>query len=640
MLPLSLDIETECAVSDCQDSACRHALDHHRNRITCVGLVWDGGEEVHRDLDQVRRRIESLGDVCLVGHSIIAFDLKTLKAKGLDLTHLPVECTQLMAVAAVTKVSDEYLAWYEERRKELNRQGGHHREAKKHSLKTLAPYFLNVEPFWETKDKNDDNYVLTDARHTLNLYYMLQSLLKQEGTETFYREKLLPWAWMLFRGEWEGVCLDLPKMEDKAREAERRAAAAKSKLDELWLPAYEAYRNQQAQALLEEYGAKMEAAFQRLKAPTPEKLQRTQERYTQLRYKAEAKLEPFNLDSPAQLTWLLRDHLGYDIENFEGEESTGVEVLERLAAEGKEDIKALLEYREANKLVTAFFPSYRQFQHHGRIHCSFSLSTARTGRTASSSPNLQQQPGHIRDIFVAPPGHSFIIRDYTGIEPVLVAYYSQDPILCDLLINKGGNFHSFNTPAFFPYVDCSMEDVKKHFPNERDAAKELGLMLIYGGGWRRIKICMMKRGFKRTDRECKERYEAFKELYRGVFDFKLEVLDPKLAAGEAMTNLLGRKFRIAKDDVHMKGLNTLVQSSASDLLLQSSRKVDREFTEQALEARPILWVHDEVIIRTLDRHKSQAERLVDQIMTGYRLETPYGLIPLKTEGHTAKFWKK
>jgi DNA polymerase-1 len=431
----------------------------------------------------------------------------------------------------------------------------------------------------------------------------------------------------------------MAKHEEKAR---KQADEAKAKLDQYWSNAYDQYLFNQWEALKENYDSKASAAILRLKpkalrdpikaaAQFEERVQRIRTRYQRLFDAARASCEPFNLDSPVQMAWLLRDHLGYDITNFEGEESTGVEVLERLAAEGKEDVKQLLEYREGSKLVTAFFPSYREMAWEGRIHATFMLGRTRTGRTASSSPNLQQVPGHIRDIFVADPGHSFIIRDYSGIEPVVIAYYSQDPILCDLLINRGGNFHSFNTPAFFPYVDCPMEEVKALFPKERDAAKELGLMLLYGGGWRRIKICMMKRGFKVSDAECRDRYEAFKELYQGVYDFKLKSLDPLLASGKAVTNLLGRKLRVSKDDVHMKGLNTLVQSSASDLLLHSSYKI-----ACSSFGLPRLWVHDEVLVSA----RKPAENAIDAIMTSYKLPTPYGNLPLKVEGHVAKYWKK
>jgi DNA polymerase I-like protein with 3'-5' exonuclease and polymerase domains len=644
MKHISLDIETECDVSGCVDTQCKHALDFNRNRITVVGLYGEGIKEVHRDLVGLSARIESLGPVVLVGHNIISFDLKTLKAKGVDLTHYPVEDTQLMAVAAVEKIPQEWLEGYERKRKEINKALPHghkgHREAGQHSLKTLAPYFLRVPAFWEATDGHDnDEYVLRDCEYTLKLFRHFSATLASEGTEKFYREKLIPWAWMIFEGEWQGVSLDFNKIATKEKEATERAAKAKAELDRLWADAYETYGSLKADELRAEYEQMSDAAIARMKAPTADKINRTRARYTDLRYKAEGRLEPLNLDSPAQMAWLLRDHLGYDITDYEGDETTGIEVLERLAAEGKEDIKRLIEYRESQKLCTSFFPSYREFAFNGTIHCNVSLSTTRTGRTASQRPNLQQQPSHIRDIFVSRPEFSFITRDYSGIEPVLAGYYTQDPILCDLLI-RGGNFHSANTPSFFPYVDCPEDQVKKLFPMERDAAKELGLMLAYGGGWRRVKISCMKRGFRFSDRECKDRYDAFTDRYQTMFEFKQKTLDPMLKAGEVVTNLLGRKFSLPPDDVHMKGFNRMVQSSASDLLLQSSRKIAAALNANGIDGIPLLWVHDELVLEVEDGRLSEAAKIVDSIMTDYKLPTPYGNLPLHVEGNEAKFWSK
>lgn len=648
-MKLSLDIETACGVSGCADRDCKHALDFNRNRITCVGLYGESHDgrlvsEVHRDIGHLSRRLVSLSPTLLVGHNIISFDLKTLKAKGLDLTHIPTDDTQLMAVAAVNKIPESWLETYEAKRKAINKALPHghkgHREAGQHSLKTLAPFFLGVEPFWETTDGHDnDEYVLRDCEYTYRLYTYLCKALKQEGTEDFYRKKLLPWAWMLFQAEWQGVSLDFQKMAAKEKEASERAARAKAELDEFWAGAYEAYQDAQEGQLWEEYQAKSQAAVARLKAPTPEKIEKTRARYAALADKAICKLEPLNLDSPVQMTWLLRDHLGYDITDYEGEETTGIEVLERLAAEGKEDIKRLIEYREAQKLCTSFFPSYRDYSYNGKIHCNFSLSRTRTGRTSSSTPNLQQQPGHVRDIFISRPGFTLVTRDLSGIEPVLIAYYSRDPFLCSWLVS-GGNIHDQCTPMFFPEIDCDPKQIKKLYPLQRDAAKEADLSLFYGAGWRRLMISAMKRGIRWSEYEAKQRYETFKEQYETVFRFKKESLDPLASAGNPITNLFGRKFKVAKEDVHMKAFNTLIQSSASDLLLRSGQKIREEFQARGIDGAPILFVHDEIVVEVEDSKLNEAIGIIEKSMTDYKLETEYGRLPLKVEGGTGKFWSK
>jgi DNA polymerase I-like protein with 3'-5' exonuclease and polymerase domains len=654
---VTLDIETECGVG-C-NTKCDHALDFNRNRISVIGAqVEENGKvqsHIFRDLDVFHTAMAfKWNKATLIGHNLIGFDLKTLKAKGIDLTNFPVEDTQLMLLAHTEKVSEAYLEQYEAARKERNKllpKGQSHREAGRYSLKTSAPYFLGVPAFWEaTGSKDDDQYVLRDVDYTRRLYSYLLPRLKDEGTYEFYRKKLIPWAFMLQRAEYTGISIDLEKVDEKALIAELKAQQAKEKLDEQWAEAYQAYKRKQIYEIREENKRALDSALLRLKQPTikdeakklarfKEKVQRVRDRYADsLRFK-EMGVQDLNLDSPTQLTWLLRDHLGYDIKDYSGEETTGIEVLERLAAEGKQDVATFIEYRRQQKLCTAFFPSYREFAHDGVIHCSFNITGTRTGRLSSSRPNLQQQPPECRDCFVARPGYSLVSRDEAGVEPVVAGYYSRDPILCDLLI-RGGNFHSFNAPAFFPYIDCPEEEVKKRFPAERDLAKTVGLSLMYGASWRRIQIAAMKAGFRWSKRECQEKYENFKELYRGVFEFKEEILDPMLRSGETVTNLFGRKYCLDPDDVTMKGFNSLVQSSASDLVIHSAYRVEKEFKERGIKGQPLLWVHDELVVEVEDSRLKEAEEIIERCMTDYKLPTPYGNLPLKVEGKTAKVWAK
>jgi DNA polymerase I-like protein with 3'-5' exonuclease and polymerase domains len=647
MRALSLDIETECDVEDCTESDCKHALDHHRSRITVVGIYFEMAgvvhREVYRDLGRLRIRLDGLCDFTLVGHNLLQFDLKHLKAKGLDLTDRPWECTQLMAVAYSRKIPDKWLARYEARRKEINKTLPHghkaHREAGKHSLKTLAPHFLGVQPFWEeTGDKDNDDYVLTDCAHTYRLFQFLRQALVEDDTDKFYREKLKPWCQMLFEGEWEGIGLDYGTMTKKEMAAQDQARSSKRKLDQYWESAYGAYEAEQMDALTREYEEKKDIAIAKLKDPSYEKRQKTIRRYAALWGSAAAKIEPFNLDSPAQMAWLLRDHLGYDITNFEGEDSTGVEVLERLAAEGKDDIKALLDYREASKLITSFFPKYRELAWKGKIHASFKLAIARTGRSTSSDPNLQQVPGHIRPIFIPPPGHSLIIKDFSGAEPALIGYLTKDPMICGPLIEHR-NFHDGVVPLFFD-MDCDEKEIKKLYPKERDATKEADLSLFYGAAAGRLRISAMKRGFPWTMRDAKDRVERFRAHFETAFQVKREVIDPTAEAGHPLINLFGRKIRIEQQDVYMKAFNTLVQSSASDMLFRSCQKMRDEFKARSIRAKILLWVHDEVVVEVDDRDLIDAEEIIDRCMTSYKLPTPYGNLPLKVEGHVSKYWKK
>jgi DNA polymerase-1 len=132
-------------------------------------------------------------------------------------------------------------------------------------------------------------------------------------------------------------------------------------------------------------------------------------------------------------------------------------------------------------------------------------------------------------------------------------------------------------------------------------------------------------------------------MYRGVFEFKEnkeQGLDARLRRGDTITNFLGRKYRLVPEDVHMKGLNTLIQSSAHDLLMWSSLKIKREFKRRDIDARVLLWVHDEIVVEAPDDRLEECEEIIRVCMTDYRLPSPMGMLPLKIEGKTEKFWSK
>jgi DNA polymerase I-like protein with 3'-5' exonuclease and polymerase domains len=633
---VSLDVETACGVG-CEGK-CDHALDEHRNRITVVGIVTSSGERrTFRCLDELRSWLDTLPDWRVLGHAF-KFDIKTLAAKGLDLSERWEDDTLLMAAVLTEKVSEEYLAWYERERARRKALGeSHHRQGSAHSLKVLAPYFVGVPAFWETASHDDDSYVLADVEYTLKLHAVLEQKLKAEGSYGFYKEKLLPFTRMLLASERAGISLDLGALSRHEELASQTTVQARAKLDTLWADAYAKWEGDQKRALYADYLLKADAAVARLKDKTKE--QATRARYATLYAKAAEKLPRFNLDSPTQLTWLLKDHLGLDIADFDGEETTGKAVLQRLSAEGREDIATFLTYRKAQKLSQAFFPSYRAMHWEGVIHTSFNPTGTRTGRLSSSSPNLQQVSKDIHDIFVARPGYKLATFDMSAIEPRLIAFYTGDLNLFEI-VTSGADFHGTNAKVFFD-LECPVSEVKKRYPKQREVGKEVGLLLMYGGGYKRLQESAMKRGFVWSEKECRRKVERFKEFYEGVYRFRDEEIAPALRRGETLVNLLGRPFRIPDpDEIHLKGMNTLIQSGASDLVLNSAHRMTKTFEERGIDARVLLLVHDEIVTEIPADRASECEAIIVESMTNYRLESPLGLIPLAVEGKIAASWEK
>lgn len=641
-ITLAVDIETSCAMG-CETD-CKHALDFNRNNIDLVGVygVAPSGSTVartFRNITQFASFCQGLSNATIVGHGA-KFDKKSLKAKGIDLEFH--HDTQLMAVASTRKVPEWWLESYEKQRLEINKTiKGTHRKGSRHSLKTLAPYFLKVDPFWEDPTNHDDEtYVLKDCEYTLRLYNFFTDTLSKEEKE-FYTKRLLPWTNLLARAEYRGVQIDLPLLEEEDKRARTASEQARQELDKHWAPAYKAYYDLKVREVDESYNLKRVERWERMKShlKTPERKSKLLAQYEGLKRKAIAKIEPLNLDSPAQLTWLLKNYLNLDIKRQDNDEdSTGRNVLERLANEGETDVKTFLEYRKQRKLVTAFFPSYRDMHYRGILHTNYNPSGTRTGRLSSDTPNLQQVPGHLHKLFRARPGYKFFCVDQAAIEARLIALYTEDPILYDV-ITSGRSIHDVNAKIFFG-LECDEKDVKKEHPKERAVAKNCGFGLFYGAGWRRIQFTAMQAGIVLTEQKCREIYSNFKESYSTVFRYKRRFLDPLLSRGEIVYNLLGRPIRVDNpDDVHMKGFNRLIQSSASDLVWEGGNRIQRRFDAEGLDAHVSLFVHDEIVGEFAAEHSSEhIFNIVKQGLTGFTLRNSLGPIPLTIEGGIGEVW--
>jgi DNA polymerase I-like protein with 3'-5' exonuclease and polymerase domains len=585
-----------------------------------------------------------IGEFTLSGANF-KFDFNCLHAKGLT---IPWEKWQddvtLLATCLTEKIPQDWLDAYEAERVKRNAllpTGIEHRKSKEHGLKTLAPYFLGVEPFWENPaDHDNEEYVLKDCEYAYRLCDLLTEKAKNEGSYEFYYQKMMPWAKLLTKMERRGIRIDLAGLEAADAEARNKAAEALRTLDEMWAPVQVAFKELQANMIDEQYADMLERAVMKL-APEKraERIDRLVAKYQDLAEKNKAKnIAPINLNSHDQMRWVLRDYFGLDIEDFDGEESTGKAVLQRLAGQGREDIRAFLDYRKQRKLTTAFFPSYRAMQFDGVIRATFHQTTARTGRLSSSDPNLQQVPGHLHKIFIPyAPGRKLIVKDESAIEPRLIAFYTEDKVLYDIL-DKGLDFHGYNTKIFFN-LDEDVNLIKKKYPLEREVGKEVGLAIMYGAGKYRLQESAQKRGFVWTSNECQYKVDKFREHYSEVKKFH-DDLDDQLWSN-AVTNLFGRQFRIKnRSDIYMKGFNTLIQGSASDLVLHSALRAQTEYERLGLDAHVTLLVHDEIVVDSDDPVTQQADAILEHCMTDYRLTTRHGDIKLKVEGKIANYWEK
>lgn len=631
----ALDIETK-SKTDNPD----HALIPHLSEITMIGAWRSPIDFIYwTNIYSFGHFLHDNPKAKFVGHNF-KFDLKHLIYHGVDIEiDRWVGDTRLMASVYTNKITRGWLMMYETKRREENKKlkkGFSHREAKQHSLKTLAPYFLEVDPFWENpEDHANAEYCLKDCEYTYRLYEFFEQKLKAEKTFDFYEKKLLPWTKTLLRAELRGVKIDLDLMDKLEQAKKKEAKELKKKLDTVWKKAHKVFRDSQVAKIKSKYTMMLRSYLD--KHPKVDR-EATIQRYRTMVEKKVTKLpQKINYGSSSQLQWLLRDYFKLDITNFNDKESSGREVLNRLAEGGREDLKAFLQYRKVQKLLTSFFPTYRELNLAGTLHGTFDSTGTRTGRLSSSGPNLQQVAGELHQIFISRAGTKFITLDMSQIEPRLVAYYTEDKNLCKMMIS-GGDFHSRNAIIMFG-LDCEEKEVKKLYPKERHLAKTCGLALLYGARMRRIQQTALQQGWKWSFNKCEKIYGRFRKYYKEAFNWK-DKFDKSVEKDGAI-NLLGRRFRYADPkDIYMKGFNRLIQSSASDLVVQSACKMEAIFNKQHTYAFPLLFVHDENVIEVGEGSVHQVNCIARECMTNYRLPTKHGNIPLEVEGSIENYWKK
>ncbi|HVI69209.1 MAG TPA: DNA polymerase I [Magnetospirillaceae bacterium] len=207
------------------------------------------------------------------------------------------------------------------------------------------------------------------------------------------------------------------------------------------------------------------------------------ERITQFEQKIyELAGQEFNIGSPAQLGNILFDTLGLPtagVKKGKTGYSTGAAELEKLR--GLHPIANLvLQYREYTKLKSTYLDALPKFEAaDGRVHTTFDLDVAATGRLSSRDPNLQNIPTRtdigraIRSAFVPKPGHVFVSADYSQFELRLMAVMAGDQKMIDEF-NDDIDIHVATAAEVYGVpLDQVTKDMRRH-------AKTVNFGIMYG----------------------------------------------------------------------------------------------------------------------------------------------------------------
>ena len=312
--------------------------------------------------------------------------------------------------------------------------------------------------------------------------------------------------------------------------------------------------------------------------------------------------ETFNVGSPKQLGEIMFDKLGYEggKKGKNGAYATGADILEDLATV-HELPRRVLDWRQLSKLKSTYTDALQDHinPETGRVHTSYSIAGANTGRLASTDPNLQNIPvrsedgRRIREAFVAPHGKTLVSLDYSQIELRILAHVAGIDALRQAF-RDGLDIHAMTASEMFDVpLDQMTSDIRRQ-------AKAINFGVIYGisgfGLARNLRIPRAEaQGF--IDRYF-ERFPGIKEYMDQTVQFARE--------NNCVKTLFGRV--IHTPEINAKGptagfakraaINAPIQGTAADIIRRAMIRMPAAIAH--LPAKMLLQVHDELLFEVED----------------------------------------
>jgi len=332
----------------------------------------------------------------------------------------------------------------------------------------------------------------------------------------------------------------------------------------------------------------------------------------------EAACGPFTIGSPQQLGEVLYGRLGLKggRKGKSGQYSTDVNELERLAAEGVSCATLVLEWRQLTKLKSTYTDALQQQINPdtGRVHTSFSLTGAQTGRLSSNDPNLQNIPirtevgRKIRDAFVAGEGYKLLSADYSQIELRLAAHMADVPQLKEAF-RSGVDIHSMTAEELFGRVDR----------DTRNQAKTINFAILYGSSAWGI---AGRLGLPKD--EGKAIIDRYYERFPGIRAFSHATLAFAREHGFTRT-LFGRKTHfepnIRSPNPSIRGgaeraaVNAPIQGTSADLIKRAMTRMDEALGRAGLDGvKMLLQVHDELVFEVPEGQEENAAAVIRRVM--------------------------
>lgn len=518
--------------------------------------------------------------------------------------------------------------------------------------------------------KDGAPYACADAFYTWCNCLGFEKQLLEEGMDKIYYKMYIPFLFVLFEMEEQGVTVDVKKLEQMGVEMQEDLDELQYKIYELAGVEFNIGSSQQKAEIL--FGYQKESKPVDL-AKLPKYLQKAYEEgdddlLEEKGYTVNEDGEIYKLNSSVLIDHSFR--FSPTATTNSGAPSTDSDAIWRISQkeykksskrkqQGVEMCKYMLEYSKLAKLKTAFVDGIlEQTYEDGKVHPSFNQIGTDSGRLSCSKPNLQQLPKaededkyQIRSVFIGSMNESgrrnkIIALDYHNLEMVCLTHFSGDKNLSEMFANDDDAHGSTAVNMF--NLDCTPMEAKKKYPHLRQAAKTINFLLMYGGGATLLYENLKSDHYSPLDLGAKEYLEQYHckngqqvaqafidkyfESYSGVAKF-IQSQKKFAHRNKFVYTILGRKRRlpdINSSDMKVSSycerlsVNSSIQGTAGDICINAQIRVYNEKRLRELGCKMLIQVHDELVFECPEENVEEAIQILK-----YLMEHPFGEDPKK-----------
>ena len=354
----------------------------------------------------------------------------------------------------------------------------------------------------------------------------------------------------------------------------------------------------------------------------------------------------FNIASPKQLGEVLFEEMSLPKgkKGKSGSYGTGADILEELADDGHLFPRKILNWRSIAKLQSTYTHSLIDAinKKSGRVHTSFQMTGAQTGRLSSSEPNLQNIPirtkdgREIRKAFVAKKDFKLVCCDYSQIELRILAELADVKNLKDAF-KKNLDIHLLTASEVFGIPISQIDS------SVRRNAKAINFGIIYGQS-----AFGLSRQIGVSQREAKEYIDSYFFRYPGIREYMQNTKEFAYQEGLVKT-LFGRRIHVkgvlSKNPMERRyaerqAINAPIQGSAADIIKRAMIKLASVFKQKSLNCKILLQVHDELIIESSISDSKECGELAKKVMEEATLPRIQLEVPLVVDVGIGDTWEE